>query len=56
MKVPRTATVTALEPTQTLALAADDFDHLVAQHVFAEGLGQEASRRLTQQRTLTMSG
>jgi CRP-like cAMP-binding protein len=47
LKVPRTATVRALTPTQVLALHKADFDRLVAEHLYvSRGLERETSRRM----------
>ena len=47
MQVPRTATVRALTEVQVLALDREDFDRLVAGHLYlSRGLEREASRRL----------
>jgi ATP-binding cassette subfamily B protein len=47
LKVPRTATVRALTPTRILALHKDDFDELVAKHLYvSRGLEREMSRRV----------
>ena len=47
LKVPRTATVRALTPVQVLALHKDDFDKLVADHLYTSRvLEQDASRRM----------
>jgi CRP-like cAMP-binding protein len=47
LKVPRTATIRALTPARVLALHKDDFDHLVAEHLYVgRGLERDTSRRL----------
>jgi CRP-like cAMP-binding protein len=47
LKTPRTATVTALTPTQMLTLHSDDFERLVTQHLYvSRGFEREASRRM----------
>jgi putative peptide zinc metalloprotease protein len=47
MQVPRTATVRALTAVQVLVLQREDFDRLVASHLYlGRGLEREASRRL----------
>lgn len=47
LQVPRTATVRALQPTQALVLHKDDFEQLVAQHLYvSRGLERETSRRM----------
>ena len=47
LKVPRTATVRALTPTQMLTLHKDDFDRLVAEYLYvSRGLERETSRRM----------
>jgi len=56
MQVPRTATVRALTQVQVLALDRDDFDRLVAGHLYlGRGLEREASRRLMGLRAGTLS-
>jgi CRP-like cAMP-binding protein len=47
LKVPRTATVTALTPVQALTLHRQDFEQLVAKHLYiSRGLERETSRRM----------
>jgi CRP-like cAMP-binding protein len=47
LRVPRTATVRALQPSRLWALHRDDFEQLVAQHLYASrGLERETSRRM----------
>lgn len=47
LQVPRTASVRALTPTRTLVLYKDDFDRLVAEHLYvSRGLEREMSRRM----------
>jgi CRP-like cAMP-binding protein len=47
LQVPRTATVTALEPTRLLVLHKDDFDRLVRDHFYvSRRLEQDTSRRM----------
>jgi CRP-like cAMP-binding protein len=57
MQVPRTATVRALTPVHTLSLQRDDFDRLVAGHLYlSRGLEREASRRLMSLRQAGFAG
>jgi CRP-like cAMP-binding protein len=47
LQVPRTATVQALTPLNTLVLRKNDFDRLVASHLYvSQGLERESSRRM----------
>jgi CRP-like cAMP-binding protein len=47
LQVPRTATVTALEPTSVLALYKSDFDRLVKEHLYvSRQLQRDSSRRM----------
>ena len=56
MQVPRTATVRALTEVQVLALDREDFDRLVAGHLYlSRGLEREASRRLMGLRASSLS-
>jgi CRP-like cAMP-binding protein len=48
LDTPRTATITALEPTSTYSLGKADFDRLLARYLFvSRGLELDASRRLS---------
>ena len=57
LKVRRTATVTTVEPTQVLTLYKNDFDRLVARHLYvSRGLERETSRRMIDLRRATQKG
>jgi ATP-binding cassette subfamily B protein len=53
LQIPRTATVTTLEPTCALALHRKDFDRLVSEHLYvSRQLERDTSRRMLDLRSV----